>query len=88
MNRLVSGLFVLLCLVACGGDERLPHRSDEQLVGDIVSLARERVGERIQLALIAAHGRPVSLDTPKIILLRSQGVSDRVIEHLITGPRP
>ncbi|MGE4160055.1 MAG: hypothetical protein AB7F75_13285 [Planctomycetota bacterium] len=77
-----------LCLVSCSGNNDSPSRTDDQLIQDIVMLAREKVDEKIQLALIKAHGRPVSLNTQAIIRLRNQGVSDRVIERLLTGSLP
>lgn len=88
MSRLFAGFFLMCCLSGCSSSKKPSDRTDSQLVADVLYLSREKVDERIQLALIAAHGRAVSLEINQILDLRREGVSDRVIERLITGPLP
>ena len=57
-------------------------------VAEVLQLARAKVSDNIIIAYIRQSGSSYNLDANQIISLRQQGVSEAVINAMLTQPKP
>jgi hypothetical protein len=56
---------------------------------DLIELSKAGLGDEVLVALIEADGTVFNLDAPRILELRAEGVSERVITAMLrNGSRP
>ena len=78
--RLASAL--ALALVAC-----IPTTAGAVSIRDLVELSRAGLSDEVLVALIEADDTDFALDAPRILELRQQGVSERVITAMLKSGR-
>ena len=57
-------------------------------VAQVVQLARASVGEDVIVNYVRNSGHAYGLDANQILYLKQQGISDRIINTMLTQPRP
>lgn len=80
--RLAPALALALAFVAC-----IPTTAGAVSIRDLVELSRAGLSDEVLVALIEADDTDFALDAPKILELRQQGVSERVITAMLKSGR-
>jgi len=57
-------------------------------VAEVVQLARANVSEDVIINYVQSSGNAYGLDANQILYLKQQGVSDRVLNAMLTQPKP
>src|ERR1017187_5892148 len=57
-------------------------------VAEIVQLARASVGEGVIVKYVQNSGNAYGLDANQILYLKQQGISERIINAMLTQPKP
>lgn len=91
MKHLIFILF-LFVIVACSDDGKngsQPKAYDAEaanhLLNELVKMSDGKLGDPVLLATIKRFNCPVRLSTDQMIELKKKGLSDKVIEKLISG---